>query len=136
MTAQTLILKFPPSLNHYWRMVQIKGQPRMLISQEGRLYKRAVAFDARSANLQKILGPIAIEIDIYRPKKSGDLDNYFKVLIDGLKGIAWEDDSQIIRITARRFDDKRNPRAEVRIEAAIEEDELFARQEAALTRLV
>jgi len=30
----------------------------------------------------------------------GDLDNYVKTVLDGLNGIAWKDDSQVVKITA------------------------------------
>ncbi len=33
-------------------------------------------------------------------KLRGDLDNYVKTVMDGLNDVAWEDDRQVVKITA------------------------------------
>jgi crossover junction endodeoxyribonuclease RusA len=118
----TIVLPVPPSLNRYWR--NIRG--RVVLSSEGKAYKRKVEdLFAEATNVGKTVrgvpkAPVKLWVDIYRPRKSGDLDNYLKALLDSLNGLAYEDDRQIIMITARRFDDKDNPRAEVRLEYGLE----------------
>ena len=37
-----------------------------------------------------------------RPTGKPDLDNCCKLLMDALNGIAWRDDSQVVRLTARK----------------------------------
>jgi len=34
----------------------------------------------------------------------GDLDNYVKLTLDALNGVAWEDDRQVVRISAVKVD--------------------------------
>lgn len=106
-----ITLPYPPSVNNCYASVR----NRKILTKEGRLYKRNAASIALRAGIRPIDGPIAISIYIYRPRKAGDLDNFFKIPIDSLKGIAFEDDSQIVELCAKRFDDKANPRAELTI---------------------
>ena len=35
----------------------------------------------------------------------GDLDNYVKLTLDALNGVAWDDDGQVVRITAVKVDE-------------------------------
>lgn len=110
----TFTLDYPPSLNHLYATVR----GHRVLSKAGRLYKARAAEMAFLAGLRPIDGPIVVYLDIYRPRKSGDLDNLIKALQDSLKGVAWHDDKQVVEIHARRFDDKDNPRAEVTVKAA------------------
>ncbi len=41
--------------------------------------------------------------EILPTKKNGDLDNYIKCAVDGLNGVAYEDDSQIVEMIGRKF---------------------------------
>lgn len=40
-----------------------------------------------------------IDLDM-KSKLRGDLDNYVKTVLDALNGVAWDDDSQVVKITA------------------------------------
>ncbi len=108
-----IVLPYPPSLNKMYRTVN----GRMLISAVGREYKNEVYAFCLVHRIKPISGDLAISLDCYRPAKRGDLDNLFKGLFDALNGCAWHDDSQVIEINARRFDDAKNPRVEVEIQA-------------------
>ena len=55
-------------------------------------------------------GPVALNLTVFRPRKSGDLDNYLKIMLDALQGFLYDNDSQIVEIHAYRQDDKDNPR--------------------------
>lgn len=102
-----LSLEMPPSANVYWRHV---GN-RVYLSQKAKDYKEYIFYTVR--DFPKILGGVAIDVDIYRARKSGDADNRQKVLFDALQGIAYDNDSQICDFHVRRFDDKDNPRVEL-----------------------
>lgn len=52
---------------------------------------------------------------MYRKAKRGDLDNFLKCLLDGMQGVMYKNDKQIVELVARRHDDKLNPRVEVKV---------------------
>ncbi|MDE2107017.1 MAG: RusA family crossover junction endodeoxyribonuclease, partial [Patescibacteria group bacterium] len=91
----------------------------LVTSEEGRAYKHHAQRVAIAASLRPMYGELSLIIDFYRPLKSGDLDNRIKPVLDALSGIAYEDDSQVVSMLPRRFDDKANPRAEVTIIAGM-----------------
>ena len=89
-------------------------------SEEARQYQAiarrlAVVQLGRERALKRFSGEVAVTINVYRPAKRGDLDNALKVVLDCLNGIAFDDDDQIVRIVAERFDDKSNPRVEIEV---------------------
>jgi len=113
--AIELTLPYPPSANRYWRT-----------NRNGHVYKsedaKAYAWHVMAAapGVIPFTQNVRVEIDVYRPRRSGDLDNRLKVTMDSLEGIAYEDDAQVVELHARRFDDKHNPRVEVRVEPVAE----------------
>ena len=58
---------------------------------------------------------VTVVMKMYRPQKSGDVDNFIKVTLDSIQGIAIENDTQVVRIVAERFDDKADPRVVVAV---------------------
>lgn len=104
-----LTLPEPPSANRWWRNVN----GRMVTSKEARVYKASVA---RTIARPLFTGPVTVSIDWYRGRKSGDLDKRLGVVLDALQGVLYENDSQIVELTARRFDDPGNPRIVVRVQ--------------------
>jgi Holliday junction resolvase RusA-like endonuclease len=109
----TFELPYPPAVNNLYMTVN----GRRVKTQRARDYQAEGAVLATLAGVKKILGPVKVTLNVYRPRKIGDLDGTFKVVLDCLSGVAYEDDEQIAEIHARRHEDKMNPRVEVRIEA-------------------
>ena len=106
-----LTLPEPPSINHYWRVA--RGITHLSI--DGRRWKTAACEIARKAGLVVLDGPVAVSITWYRSRRSGDLDNRIKVVLDVLRGLAYHDDKQVVELHAWRYEDKKAPRVEVEI---------------------
>lgn len=120
--AVTLVLPYPVSANRYWRTRVVKGIAMTYVSAEAKDYKREVAWLVKAAGIrQPINGRVAVSYVLYpkRPldwsKRAAkdpagwddgvqclDLDNCQKVLLDALKGVAFEDDKWVRRIDAER----------------------------------
>ena len=82
-------------------------------------YKEFIGWLAKRHFSKVFTGPIKLCVEAYidggRP---GDLDNIVKSVQDGLNGIAWKDDRQVVEIHA-----KRHKGAPERVEVAVEEVE-------------
>ncbi|TAN09524.1 MAG: RusA family crossover junction endodeoxyribonuclease [Chitinophagaceae bacterium] len=133
-------LPYPISANRYWRtrVIKPKAGPAIVstyVSTEAKAYKQEVGWLLRAAGVREPLqGRVSIAYTLYphrpqdwqtRQRKLGDawqdtvqcidLDNAQKVLLDALKGIAFEDDVWVRRITAERAE----PDGEARIVVTI-----------------
>lgn len=96
-----------------------KGRPRM--TRYGRVFtpKRTLEAEAAVAAAYpkrrgKFTGAIAVvmrftntgtevtisQCDDTSTKLKGDIDNYVKTILDGLNGVAWDDDKQVLHIEA------------------------------------
>ena len=111
-----LRLPVPPSVNRLWRVTCRRGYPTLYKVPKAKHYAASVRELAYF--IDPLCGDVAIEIHVYRPRKKGDLDNYQKLLLDSLNGVAFGDDKQVTEIHAYRHDDKKNPRAEVTVRPA------------------
>ena len=133
-------LPYPPSANRYKapRIVKPKNGPAFIstyVTPEAKAFKEQVGWILRAAGVHEpIKGRIAIAYTLYpnlpkdwqaRQRKHGDawqdtvqcidLDNAQKVLLDALKGIAFEDDAWVRRIVAERAE----PDGEARVVVTI-----------------
>lgn len=112
---KTLILPWPPSVNHYWRT--FRG--RMLISAEGRAYRKVVA-DSVIGMPKFGDAKLTVYIQALVPdNRRRDVDNLLKAPLDALchAGI-YDDDSQIVELSIKRAGlDRANPRLEITVVA-------------------
>ncbi len=114
----TLTLPEPPSANRYWR--QARGH--LYISKEAKDYKSTVratlyqlGYTGKTVPFPAGT-PVTVTVDWYRGIRAGDLDNRLKVSLDALRGILFDDDKQVVRIIATRYDRPKDGRLEVIIE--------------------
>ena len=99
-----MVFPYPPSANRYWRI----WGGRVVRSSEARSYKIICQGIATLSKHPKIDGPVSVTVLLHPKKtKSGaasktriDLDNALKVVIDAMNGVAYADDSQVVRIVA------------------------------------
>lgn len=102
-----LNLPYPPTVNTYWRNTLIHGKPRVLISEAGRKYRKAVydaVLMAVPSQRKAPTGRLEVGIMAYMPdRRARDLDNLPKALLDALThaGVI-EDDSLIDRLNIER----------------------------------
>lgn len=106
-----LTLPYPPSANNYWRV--FKGI--VTKTPEARRYQKFARLKAMTEGaMRPLLGPIVLELVVYRPRRIGDLDNALKIVLDAMQGVLYVDDTQVVEIHARREDDASNPRVVIR----------------------
>jgi len=108
-----------PKLRHRVRLYG--GLIQSYTPKQVREYEERVGWCAKAAGAHPFPGPVAVRVRIYlaRGRPEGDTDNYLKSILDGLNGIAWEDDDQVEIILARKVVGV--PRDKQRAEVAIRE---------------
>lgn len=93
-----ITLPYPPSVNRYWRAI---GRGRVIISREGRDYRRKVGYviiDMRDGELpEPTKARLSVTIKAFMPdRRRRDLDNVLKATLDALQnGGVFEDDEQV-----------------------------------------
>lgn len=107
-----LRVPYPPLANRYWRV--FRG--RVVKSEEARRYQQGLRMRALTQRIRPLSGDVVVSLAVFRPRRSGDLDGAHKVLLDALQGVAYVNDSQVVELLARRYDDPADPRVEVSVE--------------------
>lgn len=113
--------------------IPIKRRPRF--ARNGHAYVDGKTKDeqsriAKSYTGPKIDGPVSLYVAVTKPAPKGvrkvipftskpDLDNVLKAVMDGLNGIAYDDDRQVVLATIRKHD--REPGAKEGTDYIVEE---------------
>lgn len=121
-----LELPWPPSLNRLWQPMLIgacaycrkHAHAGIRPSDEYKNYAIQLQVELLEQQVKPIPATpsLALTAHFYRPRRTGDLDNMLKGMLDVIgKGRVYGDDSQIIELHAYRHDDKQRPRVELEI---------------------
>jgi crossover junction endodeoxyribonuclease RusA len=81
-------------------------------------YEKLVGWVAKATGCRPVKMPVAVVLDVYIKRKL-DADNIAKSILDGLNGIAYEDDDQVVELLVRKHRVK--AAADERVEIEIRE---------------
>ena len=96
----------PPSVNHLYKTYCRNKRVVRVLTEEGKLFKSALGILAKKNRFKLIETDCVLEYNLFTNKKGRtDLDNTLKAILDGLEGIAYTNDSQIVEIHAKKFKD-------------------------------
>jgi Holliday junction resolvase RusA-like endonuclease len=119
-----LVLPYPPGVNEYWKpFAPPKGKARLINTTIGREYKAVVREMLRTRLGQLLEAPLRMDMDVFRPRRAGDVDRHTKVLFDvlqrdeeeGWPGV-YRNDSQAFRLRVENWDhEPNNPRVQVTV---------------------
>jgi|GEM_PF-6891064 len=75
---------------------------RMYTPRETKQFEGLISWCTRSVVKKPIEKPVRVNIDVYS-KTRADLDNIAKAILDGLSGIAFIDDRQVVDLRIRKL---------------------------------
>ena len=103
----------PPKSREYKKHILYHAKRQKAYKMKGALEVEILIFKKNLSNFNKAKKNAA-EARIFRPTTKPDADNYAKGVLDALKGVAWEDDGQVVDLIARKYYSA-NPRIEITI---------------------
>lgn len=112
-----VLLGEPRSTQHCYKYTCVGGSPRGYMSADCKALKEDYFWQAKSQWKHPLITePVSIDVTLYfKTRRTHDIDNYGKLLLDSLTGIVWEDDGQVEEMRVRKTYSKENPRIEINI---------------------
>src|SRR5690606_3471790 len=91
-----------PARPHGKRRPRVTMRARTAIvytTRETRQYAERAAWEAKAAGARMLDGPVGVRIVCVTSRRTRpDLDNAAKSILDGLNGVAWSDDRQVVEL--------------------------------------
>ncbi len=112
--VKTIIYGQVPSKSNGYRIITIHGHGSLAKTKELKEYEKNFALQFKKN--EKIIGNFEVDVDVYFRSNRSDLDGMFKVFLDCLQKVeAIDNDRYCMKISARKFVDKDNPRLEFQL---------------------
>lgn len=96
---------------------------RAYLPERSRKYRQVIqsAVQSQLTDFFPFEGDLICQLKFYRKfrpssRRFGDLDNHVKAVLDATQGILFADDSQIVSLSAEKFQDTKRPRTELLLE--------------------
>lgn len=117
MAEKQVIIGSVPSKANSYRVITIKGHGSLGKTTAMKKYEQSFFLQCGKYRDKMITDYFKLELDVYFPTMSHDLDNSLKIILDCLQSCkAIKNDNRCVDIHARKFIDKANPRIEFSIE--------------------
>lgn len=97
----------------HWREVLAKLYVNVVVSSEGKSFKKDAATWMAAQPTQVLVGDVRLKITFYFERRGSDLDNRLKPLLDVLQKVLYTDDKQVSELHAVKRYDKEKPRCVV-----------------------
>lgn len=98
------------------RVVNVRGRSRTFTPSRTKAYEEEIAWAAKAAGAKVIDGPVEVTARFFGTPC--DLDNGLKALLDGMEGVCYRNDRQVVDVHASVVRRDPNPRLEVVVRSA------------------
>jgi crossover junction endodeoxyribonuclease RusA len=99
------------------------GKSGVYTPEKTKLFERALAWIAKKAmaNNQVFKTPVRVQIEYWRSRAVGDIDNAAKSILDGLNGIVYTDDQLVSELFVVRHECAKKPKRAQIVKPLIEQ---------------